>query len=745
MILRGKSIIILLLAGLAAASAREPEFNEFRAVQESLSGVHPRMRASWLAERGLDDSYYTTFRKPDSSGIRMVGKWGRGPSVEVTGQDSLVALTLGSEVALLNFADPDSPEVLAEIQLSYLPSQSALQDSLLFIGGNGIETWNIEDPTQPERLSIIPYAVGDFSLQDTFLYFVSLDTFRVYSIADPENPYQLGSCRDSGYVAAAAGSTVVLMVGEALGFIDVSDPANPHRVGQYPGFALGTAARGNICCAAMYWSTDEDHFRFEVLDISNPGSVSRLGYLNDIGGYDVHLDGPLAFVSGFQSSGFEFTIISIADSTNPSRVGGCTTPGDNSGVWSRLAMDRAFVADRSQGLTIVDISNLNNPSVDTSLMKASRAQDIWIDGDYAYVADCAAGLRILDVSDPPAPAEIGGLDSMHYWTSETVTARDSFAFEGLGWPPYFRSILVSDPTRPVVVGGGASETVPKDMVLRDTLIYLAGRLRFHVINVARPREPELVGSCVLSGDVWDMDMEGNLAYVTSRYFTTVDVSRPDSPQVIHEWGSRASGVDIVDTIAYLAYYGLKTASVANPTSPYILDSVPLNDIISDVVVVDTLAFVGGYTLHIFNVADPRNIRQVGSWTAPHWVRRLLYAPPYLYAACYAAGVCILETTQTSIEEPLSRRPGVIAVRVWPSVTMRWVHVEVAAPASPLELELFDAMGSKVPDAAWSSIVSLGDCFRMELDLAGVPAGVYVLRSRVEGKTWTTKVVRTRRR
>ena len=40
----------LLLPLLAAATlfARTPGFEEYRAVQESLARVHPRMRASWL-------------------------------------------------------------------------------------------------------------------------------------------------------------------------------------------------------------------------------------------------------------------------------------------------------------------------------------------------------------------------------------------------------------------------------------------------------------------------------------------------------------------------------------------------------------------------------------------------------------------------------------------------------------------------------------------------------------------------
>jgi len=73
----------------AAAAAREPDFGEFQAVQESLSRVPPKLRAEWLRKRGYDDSQYTAYRRPESTSLRLVGKYGRGLSVEVTGRDSM--------------------------------------------------------------------------------------------------------------------------------------------------------------------------------------------------------------------------------------------------------------------------------------------------------------------------------------------------------------------------------------------------------------------------------------------------------------------------------------------------------------------------------------------------------------------------------------------------------------------------------------------------------------------------------
>jgi hypothetical protein len=74
---RLRTLTVLVILCLAAgAFGNRLSFQEHAAVQESLARVHPRMRASWLRERGIDDPYYTAVRRSDSGqGLREVGRW----------------------------------------------------------------------------------------------------------------------------------------------------------------------------------------------------------------------------------------------------------------------------------------------------------------------------------------------------------------------------------------------------------------------------------------------------------------------------------------------------------------------------------------------------------------------------------------------------------------------------------------------------------------------------------------------
>jgi hypothetical protein len=108
----------LLGLGISALAVAMSPMGRGRMVMDSLRQVPPRLRARWLDSRGLvvPGTNAPAPSVSESTGLRLVGKYGRGPSVEVTGRDSLVFLSLGSEVAIINFADTANPKVLAEVQ-----------------------------------------------------------------------------------------------------------------------------------------------------------------------------------------------------------------------------------------------------------------------------------------------------------------------------------------------------------------------------------------------------------------------------------------------------------------------------------------------------------------------------------------------------------------------------------------------------------------------------------------------------
>ncbi len=735
---RWAGLTILLLAATAGLSA-ELDYRQHGAVQESLSRVPPKWRYQWLQSRDIDVPGVTRYRPASTdSGLRLVGKYGRGRSWDVEGQDSIVALALGSEVALFNFADPSRPELLSETQLDYLPAQAIIGDNLLFTGRNGIDIWNVSDPQQPLRLSHLPYIVSGFAVTDSLLCFVSGDSFYCYNVANPAAPARLGACRDSGYVVTATSAVAVLLTRDLLAFIDITNPRAPRRAGGFGGNPLAAQARGSLLCATFANPNQPSASQFKTIDIRDPAHPVQLASLDSVCGVGLCLTGQYAFTSG-RAHYEPMRIVNIADSARPFVAGELALPssGEGWGTWADLGRNRAYVAWDYCGLQVIDIASISSPVLDTALLVADMALDITVDGNRAYVAACRAGLRVLDVSDPANPVELGGFDTIASTVeSRTVVARDSFAYIGW-WPlPAFRVVSVADPSNPQQVATCSVPTIPEDMVLRDTLIYGAGRLRFFVVNVARPRQPVLIGSCVLPGDVWDLDIEDTLAYVTSSTVVVVNIARPNNPFITATWRTMVA-LDVVDTILYtIGSSYVWSVDMTQPSQPAVLDSLAIPSWVSDIAVEGTRAYAGGVVAHVLDVSDQRNLREVGRWTPPQAFRRLLATDQYVYAACYDAGVCILETTAVGVAEAPVAGARLLEVYVRPSPTSGRAAIELA-PNVDCAVSVLDATGRRIQLAP--------SCHRdgrvVSLDITRLRGGVYFVEVSTDKKRLTTKIVK----
>jgi hypothetical protein len=654
-------------------------------------------------------------------------------------------LTLGSEVALLSFAEPDSPRVLSEIQFSSLTSQSYLADSLLYTSSRtDLEVWNVADPTQPVKLGVLPAPVGDFWIRDTFLFYIRSDTFHVLSIAHPANLYELGSCLESGSVTTGSGNTVVVCQGTGFAFVDVSNPASPHEVGTYPcGHTLTATARGNLVCASYEDNSYPYPVRFITLDISTPSSPRLLAKLNDLGGYDIFLDGPLAFVSGRSWPDQPFQIISIVDSTHPALVDSClTTKRYNWGVWENANLERAFVADEYDGLAVVDISNLNNPVLRTWALKTGPSWDVHVDGQRCYVASYISGLRLLDVSDPTRPTYVSGLDSAFVGNEcNAVTARDSFAFMAW-WPnPKFRTVCVSDPFHPQIVAGCSLFDPAQEMVLRDSFVYCAENYKFEVVNVARPRAPVVVGACNLPDYSYGMCLQDTLAYVSTYPLAIINVANPSQPETVGSIPCGTWGVFVKDTLAYLGATALQVWSVANPTSPVFVDSLTFDTLVYGTVVVDSLAYVACRdSLRLVNVSDPHNMRVIGRHSLPDIGWKVVYDSPYVYVAALDAGVCIFEASSTGVAEAPKPSRARSSIRLAPNPARNWVDIIVTLPlTSPCRLSLINVAGREVASVKVGS--GLSQERRTRISLRGLAPGLYFLRAGGEGQSGVRKIVK----
>jgi len=444
-------------------------------------------------------------------------------------------------------------------------------------------------------------------------------------------------------------------------------------------------------------------------------------------------------------------IVNITDSAHPVLRGTSTHYDDEREPYVFAPGTYAYLACRYGGLKVVDIHQATAPRETTTCFVAGSAQDIGVQDTVAFVTSWLAGVNTVGLAPIAAPHDLGWLGPLSGTQQVTYgcAVRDSFAFVGWQPSPYFRTLGLTDPTRPTYVGGCTAFEFAQDMVLRDSFAYCAEDSRFQVVNVARPRSPFVVGTCNVANMVTDLCVSDTLAFVASLPSPVIRISNPAAPQTIASFPIASGGIAVRDTFAYVTdvYDSMVVYSIANPASPVKLASLRFAGTgqwkwNSDIALVDTIAYVGGRTLKTVSIANPRQPREIAApWVPPSLaVRRLSYVPPYIYAACSDGGVCILETLQTGIaEEPTQK--GAINIRVEPTVTTGRVMVSGNNLGEHRRIRVYDVAGKLVVTAVGSGNSGLPEL----LDLSSVPAGAYVVRAETRMGCYTARVVKVRRR
>jgi hypothetical protein len=255
-----------------------------------------------------------------------------------------------------------------------------------------------------------------------------------------------------------------------------------------------------------------------------------------------------------------------------------------------------------------------------------------------------------------------------------------------------------------------------------------------------------VGSCGLynaSDDLWLVD---SLAFVASLPTEILNIKDPSHPVEVGSMGE-AEGICVKDTFAYLAHFGqgLDIWSVAKPKAPYLIATCSLPSQALCVAINRNIAYVGeAGKLRVFDISRPTVPAQVGYYQMPDDVCRVRCSGPYVYAACFDAGVCIMETTGTTgvVEKPSSGEKangGHLRVEAAPNPVRDGILLQIDSPeARGVVVSLIDASGRRIIEVRCPIVAG-----RARLVLPGdrMPPGVYFVTAKSDISETTTKVVK----
>ncbi|MBE7500178.1 MAG: hypothetical protein HS113_07690 [Verrucomicrobiales bacterium] len=422
-------------------------------------------------------------------------------------------------------------------------------------------------------------------------------------VSEPSSPVLLSRALTRALASSVDVVGHLAFVGDGsqggLQVLDVSLPGQPVLVGTYPN--AGDARRVQIVGQVAYVAAGYAGFQIIHLDLGLPQSLHWSGIVGAIptlgtpypltvtasSGLPVTVrvaSGPATLAEGWLTAHGPGLIQVVAEQPGDAahlpvratrsfglqqgsfdRVGEVHTGGGSravevagslayvlgEGIWNYSNPN--FSRLEGGGLRIVDITNPARPTVVGELLMSGRMEDLVVVGNRAYLVDSGtdtpdgsivdSGLRIVDVTNPASPALLGRslLDG-----GNSVSVTGDFAYVS-GWAE-MHVINVSNPASPVKVAtwprGGRRVRVVNDRA------YLLNNQQLEVLDVSEPARPVLLGVQDLAGSGADVQVAGNIAYVTSgigsetdrrSFFQVFDVSDPARPRLLNELSLSGAG------------------------------------------------------------------------------------------------------------------------------------------------------------------------------------------------------------
>ncbi len=317
-------------------------------------------------------------------------------------------------------------------------------------------------------------------------------------------------------------------------------------------------------------------------------------------------------------------------------IGSTDIPGDAMGI--TIVDHIAYVADRLNGLQIIDISNLSNPvqigTLDTSgVARRVVAADQTVNGEtkrIAYLAGGVMGLQIIDVTDPSHPVLMSSLDTV----SSSSTGVQNNAL---------------------------------DLAVADNRVYLANALDFLIIDVSDPYKPEILFTIDEKYDdwyneydlSWSVAIAGNRVYVGIAYtdprvnrgkVLIIDVSNPeylrfDGSVNVPDFPLK---IAVENSILYVACQnaGLQIIDVSEPGYARTLGFLYLQSSCrsltpapaSDRVFVSTQK-----GLYVIDVKDPSHPKEIGAIGTSDTAEDMVLTDNVAYLAARSAGLLFIDT------------------------------------------------------------------------------------------------------
>lgn len=241
--------------------------------------------------------------------------------------------------------------------------------------------------------------------------------------------------------------------------------------------------------------------------------------------------------------------------------------------------------DEKEGLTVIDISDKNNPAIAAVLDIDSKGRNLKKDGDYVYIGaeKHESGVAIVNVSNPPAPSITKKIDLKHSGNQPDIKDNYLYVAEHHNTDS-LRVYDITSKTSPVLKTTMDFHDGLHTIKIRGNYAYIGSyddHTGFRILDISNPLDIKEISSLNVDEEVNAIAISGNLAFLGTEKekknmeLSVVDISNPASPQLLSSLDVKGEIQDLTISGDYLyaavdeEKSGLAAINISNPYSPYL--------------------------------------------------------------------------------------------------------------------------------------------------------------------------------
>jgi hypothetical protein len=209
-----------------------------------------------------------------------------------------------------------------------------------------------------------------------------------------------------------------------------------------------------------------------------------------------------------------------------------------------ISNEIAYVADGANGLSILNISNINNRTILGQFEIEGPAENIIVMNDRIYLT-ADNFLYLIDSSDLSNPEEIS-----HYNTTGIISDID-VKNEIVYLTDDEQGLTILDTSSDILIKIGDFNIVNasfQSVSIENEVAFVATRNQgFIILNVSQPNLPQILGECNLTGSLNTVNTNGTVAFISAedQGFHLVNITNLYDPGLINTFNTTGNSTDIL--------------------------------------------------------------------------------------------------------------------------------------------------------------------------------------------------------